>query len=104
MDLLFSRYASPLELMRLYIDQGRFGEFVSEIIELDNKRKQEEARKEEDDKLWTAYLLSMSDQPFGEWKNGLKQRKEPVSYSMTDGQVDIVKQQARGILKKISPK
>lgn len=103
MDLLYSRYASPVQFMNAYINQGRFGEFVSEIFEMDFKRKQEEARKEEDNKLWIAYLLSASGQSFNEWRKGLKQEKEPVSYSMTDEETDAVKQQARGILSRFSP-
>lgn len=68
MDLLFSKYASPFEFMRLYIDNGRFGEFVSEIIASENKRKQEEAQREEDRKWWELYLHSFSDKSFSEWK------------------------------------
>lgn len=103
MDLLYSKYASPVEFMNTYIEQGRFGEFVVNIIEMDIKRKKETAQKEEDQKLWLAYIHSMTDQSFHDWKNGLTQKKEPVSYSMTDKQVDAVKQQARGILNKFSP-
>lgn len=105
MDLLFSRYAGPIEFMHLYIEQGRFGEFVSEIIEMDNKRKQEETKKEEDNKLWLAYILSMSDKPFNDWKNGLKHqhKKEPVSLSMTNEQVDSVKNTAKDILNRFNP-
>lgn len=104
MDLLHSKYASPMEFMRLYIEQGRFGEFVTEIIEIEYKRKQEEREKEEDNKLWIAYLMSMTQEPYNEWKAGLKKKKEPETYSMTNEQVDAVKQQAKGILAKISPK
>lgn len=93
-----------MEFMNLYINQGRFGEFVTEIIEMDFKRKQEEAKKEEDNKLWTAYVHSMTDKSFIEWKEGLEQQKEPVSYAMTNEQVEAVKQQAKGILSRISPK
>lgn len=98
-----------MELMRLYINQGRFGEFVTEILYMDFKRKQEEAEKEEDNKLWLAYIHSMSDKSFNEWKAELRnnsinqQRKEPVNLAMTDKQVANVKQQARGILKNFSP-
>ncbi len=105
MDLLYARYSNPMELMGIYINSGQFGEFVSEIIALDNKRKREEARKEEDNKLWTAYLFSMSDKSFYEWKKELRgqQEKETVTYSMTDIQVENAKNNARGILKRISP-
>lgn len=103
MDLLYSRYASPMEFMRLYIEQGRFGEFVTEIIEMDNKRKREAAKKEDDDRLWTAYIHSMSDKSFNDWKKELFTQKQPEDYSMTDEQVANAKEQARDILKKISP-
>lgn len=106
MDLLFSRYASPMDFMRLYIEQGRFGEFVNQIINLENERKKEEAEKEDDNKLWIAYVHSMSDMPFSEWKAGLwkKQKEQPTTLSMTDEQVEEIKQQSRGILRSFSPK
>ena len=105
MDLLFSRYASPLDFMKLYIDQGRFGEFVEEIINLENKRKKEQQEKEDDDKLWQAYIRSMSEKSFTEWKKELKQdsNKQPETLSMTNEMVADVKEQARGILKSFSP-
>ena len=43
MDLLYSRYASPNEFMNLYIEQGRFGEFVWNIVNLENTRRKEQA-------------------------------------------------------------
>jgi len=101
--LLYSRYASPIEFMNTYINQGRFGEFVFNILEMDYKRKQEEAKKEEDNKLWSVFIRSGSEKSFKEWKQDLKEKKEPESYSMTNEQVAEVKQQAVGILKKISP-
>lgn len=103
MDLLYSRYASPFEFMQFYIGQGRFGEFVSEILEMDYKRKKQEAEKENDNRLWSIYIRSFSDKTFDEWKKDLKQKNAPVSYAMTDRQVERVKEQARGILKKITP-
>lgn len=89
--------------MGTYIEQGRLGEFVSFIIEEDNKRRKEAVQKEKDDKLWLAYIHSMTDQSFHDWKNGLMEKQEPASYAMTDRQVDAVKQQAREILSKVSP-
>ncbi len=104
MDLLYSRYASPVEFMNTYINQGRFGEFVAGILEMDAKRKKEAAQKENDDKLWLAYIHAMTEQSFHDWKKELLQKKEPVTHSMTDKQVALVKQQAKGILEKVSPK
>lgn len=105
MDLLFSRYASPLDFMNLYINQGRFGEFVEGIIDLENKRRKKEQEQENDDKLWQAYIHSMSDKSFIEWKKELKQEnnKKPETLSMTNEMVADVKEQARGILKNFSP-
>ena len=105
MDLLFSRYASPLDFMKLYINQGRFGEFVEGIISLENKRKKEEQEKENDDKLWQAYIRSMSEKSFMDWKKELKEEsnKQPETLSMTNERVADVKEQARGILKSFSP-
>ena len=92
-----------MEFMNTYIKQGRFGEFVANILEMDHKRKQEAAKKENDDRLWSIYIRSDSSKSFKVWKEELAQRKEPEVYSMTDKQVADVKQQAMGILKKISP-
>ena len=103
MDLLFSRYASPLDFMNLYINQGRFGEFVSEIIEMENERRKQTAEKEKDEKLWQAYIRSMSEKNFPQWKEELTQVKEPESLSMTDEQVEREKAKARKILKRFSP-
>ncbi len=51
------------------MEDGRFGEFVQEIISSENKRKQAEAQKEEDRKLWELYLHSASDKSFRDWKD-----------------------------------
>ena len=68
MDLLFSRYASPMDFMKLYIEQGRFGEFVENIIALENERKTENAKKEDDRMLWEMYIHSMSNESVRDWK------------------------------------
>lgn len=54
--------------MRLYIDNGRFGEFVFELISAENKRRQDQAQKAEEQKLWELYLHSFSDKSFIDWK------------------------------------
>ena len=46
MDLLYSRYASPMEFMNVYIEQECFGEFVTKILEMETERKEQEAQKE----------------------------------------------------------
>ncbi len=71
MDLLYSRYASPFEFMSLYIEQGRFGEFVSELYEMFIEREKEKVEKENDDRLWSLYIRSLSEKSFTDWKADL---------------------------------
>lgn len=102
MDLLYSRYASPMELMQIYINQGRFGEFVTEVLEMNYKRKLEEAEKENDHKLWDIYVKGVIDKSFTEWKKELMSQSQtkPISYVMTDDQVQSTIDKSRQILKK----
>ena len=57
-----------MDLIKTYIRRGRFGEWVTSFIESENQRKQDETEKEENWKLWTMYIHSMSDLSFIEWK------------------------------------
>lgn len=52
----------------MYINRGRFGEFVNSVIDAENQRKAESAEKENDWKLWTMYVHSMADESFNDWK------------------------------------
>lgn len=61
--------------MRGYINTGRFGDFVKGVMAESDRRKKEEAEKEEDNKLWFMYCLMASrgfiesNKSYGEWKN-----------------------------------
>ena len=77
MDLLYSRYSNPMDLMEHYMNQGRFGEFVTNIIELEYERKKEEAEKLEEQKLWSLYIHSMSDKSFNNWKKEILKPATP---------------------------
>lgn len=77
MDLLYSRYSNPMDLMEHYMNQGRFGEFVTNIIELENERKREEKAKLEEQKLWSLYIHSMSEDSFNNWKKKVLQQATP---------------------------
>lgn len=66
--MLYSRYSNPLELMNTYINQGRFGDFVAGFCEAEYNRRKEEAEKDDENKLWTAYVFSRSELSFREWK------------------------------------
>lgn len=69
MDMLYRAYSNPLDLMNMYINQGRFGKFVSGFLEAEYERRKAEAEKDEDWKLWLMYVHSYSDKTFGEWKS-----------------------------------
>ena len=82
MDLLYNRYSNPLELMKIYINQGRFGEFVENILEMENKRKKEEIEKENENQLWQLYLHSLYSMPevmsFEDWKKEVQKKPKQV--------------------------
>jgi len=97
--------------MNIYINQGRFGEFVTNIIELTNKEKKEAFEKDDENKMWELYLHSHSDKSFNKWKEELlngspESNSEPnspsnvQSLSMTNAEIDNVKESSRNILKK----
>lgn len=54
--------------MRPYMNDGRFGEWVTNFITAENKRRKEEAEKENDRKLWELYIHSYSEKSFIDWK------------------------------------
>lgn len=94
MDLLYSRYASPMDLIRLYISRGRFGEFVANVVDAENTRVREQAEKEEDWKLWFVYINSCSDESFSQWKKrvlstGGKSEKKG-DYDLTDDGIETI--------------
>lgn len=55
----------------MYICRGRFGEWVTSFLEAERQRMLDEAEKEEEHKLWTMYIHSMSDKSFIEWKKAI---------------------------------
>ena len=68
MDLLYSKYANPMDLMNSYINRGRFGEFVSNVLEAEYERRKEQVEKDDDMKLWIMYVHSTAEESFYEWK------------------------------------
>lgn len=85
MDLLYSRYASPKELMNTYIKRGRFGEFATNIIKAENNRRKEQAEKDEEKKLWSMYIHSMSTKSFNDWKSDMLSQNNVVCSSGSSG-------------------
>ena len=97
--MLYSRYSNPMDLLKIYINNGRFGDFVSGFIKEETKRKNEEIEKHEDIKLWMAYIQTPTQELYQDWKkrvtgqthtnaNGIQQgRDEDLD---DDGIVNII--------------
>lgn len=70
MDMLYARYSSPMDLMSEYISRGRFGDFIEGFLQAEKDRKKEEAERDEDQKMWLAYVYSNTDpnKSFNDWK------------------------------------
>lgn len=103
MDLLYSRYSNPMEFMRLYIDQGRFGEFVTEIITQENKRRKEQEEKESDGRLWAAYIHSYSDKSFVEWKSEILRPVRQANGGTGKRDDDMTKADIDNLLNRLFP-
>lgn len=84
--------------MRLYIDQGRFGEFVTNIIDMDNKRKQEEAEKDDENKWFEIYVHSGSDKCFYDWKAEVLRNQNQKSVEIEQPSEDVKKEQVVKII------
>lgn len=96
MDLMYSRYSNPMEFMRSYINQGRFGEFVENIIRMENERRKKEEELEDDNKLWAMFIHSYSDKCFTDWKREVLKSDLPGKSrdeDLTDADIlDIINQ------------
>ena len=68
MDMLYRAYSCPMDLMKSYINRGRFGSFVEDFLTLDFERRKDEAEKEQDRRLWDMYIHSTSNEDFGKFK------------------------------------
>lgn len=77
MDMLYRAYSNPLDLMNIYINQGRFGKFVTGFLEAEYDRRKAEAEKDENWKLWIMYVHSYSEKTFGEWKSEVIKTAKP---------------------------
>lgn len=96
-------YGSP-NLISGYIHSGRFGDFVKGVIAEANRRKKEEAEKDEDNKLWLMYCLMGSrgfiDKSYGDWK---KEALRPASTNKTGGDADLNDDGIKAIMNDLFP-
>ena len=63
-----------MNLISIYANQGRLGEFVHGFLTEENNRKNKEAEKTKEMKLWIAYVHSFSKESYGEWKEQVEQQ------------------------------
>ena len=101
MDMLYRAYSSPMDLMNRYINQGRFGDFVQGFLEAEFERRKEEAEKDNEWKLWVAYVHSYSNESYNEWK---KRVCQPASTRGTRGKdEDLTEEGIEKIIGKLFP-
>lgn len=88
MDMLYRAYSNPLDLMNLYINQGRFGKFVTGFLEAEYEKRKEKAERDDDWKLWLMYVHSYSEMTFSEWKqNAIKESKTNTHRAKKDDEL-----------------
>lgn len=101
MDMLYRAYSNPLDLMNRYINQGRFGKFVTGFLEAEYERRKEEAEKDFDWKLWMMYINTDSDVTFGEWKESVKKNASEKTRKNKDD--DLTNDGMEAIVNKLFP-
>lgn len=84
MDMLYRAYSNPLDLMSRYINQGRFGKFVTGFLEAEYERRKEEAEKDYDWKLWMMFINTNSELPYGEWKESIQKNASEKMHKAKD--------------------
>lgn len=96
MDRVAQRYADPFAFMGAYLQVGRFGECVNNIIEAINRDAKDKADEMMDERLWSLWLHRyQGNLPYGEWKetilHGPEQHEKPkeVEPGEMAGNLDI---------------
>lgn len=85
----------------MYINRGRFGEFVTSVIEAEYERRKAEAEKDNEWKLWTMYIHSMAEESFNDWKERiLKPTGKSGGRNRDD---DLTEEGIQAILDKLFP-
>ena len=102
MDMLYRAYSNPLDLMYMYINQGRFGKFVTGFLEAEDEKRKAEAEKDNDWMLWTMYIHSYSDKSFNDWKDAVLPKQGEKNHNRkTDSDLDEADMQS--IITKLFP-
>ena len=80
MDLCFKRYASPFSIINQFLKVGRFAEFVDNLINTENKEKDEQ-------RCWEFYIsarMQLYEGSFEDFKEGLKNNRENANMTAKD--------------------
>lgn len=86
--MLYRAYSSPLDLVNMYINRGRFGTFVEGFLKAEYERRKEEHEKNNDWMLWIAYIHSYSDKSFNDWKKQFSGSKSTTPKANRDADLD----------------
>jgi hypothetical protein len=101
MDMLYRAYSNPLDLMNRYINQGRFGKFVTGFLQSEYERRKEEAERDYEWKLWMMYINSMTDMSYGEWKDSVQKNASNQMRKNKDD--DLTDDGIKSIVSKLFP-
>ena len=86
--MLYRAYSSPLDLMNMYINRGRFGTFVEGFLKAEYERRKQEAEKNNEWMMWVAYIHSYSDKSFNDWKKQFTSGKGTTAKANSDANLD----------------
>ncbi len=90
-----------MDLIGMYINRGRFGEFVTSVIESEYERRKTEAEKDNEWKLWTMYIHSMAEESFNDWKERILKSVGNTGGRNSDD--DLTEEGIQAILDKLFP-
>jgi hypothetical protein len=96
--MLYRAYSNPMDLIGVYINQGRFGTFVEGFLQAEYDKRKAEAEKDQEFMLWIAYVHSGSQDTFNDWRNKVC---KPVSTTTGGRDVDMTESDMENILKKL---
>lgn len=85
----------------MYINQGRFGKFVTGFLESEYKKQEDEVQKDYDWKLWMMYINSSAEVPFGEWKQNIEKNASNQTRKTKDD--DLTDDGIKSIVNKLFP-
>lgn len=88
MDLLYARYSDPLNLMNMYINRGRFGNFVDGFLQAEFERRKEEAQKYNELMKWLAYVHSYSNETYDAWEKRVYGKGSTTKNKSSDAELD----------------